>query len=104
MDSKQHPEGLPFSPEGEGWTKQTKQPTSDQRTRLLTSRNIDAMRKHEPDRWDELSVKLSEASLPSRMDPKTGRLRSSLSDEERDKLIALSLLRDKGVVNEGVAT
>jgi len=101
---KQHPDGLPFPPVGEGWTTNNELPVANQRTFLLTSKNIEAIRKHNEDRWEELSAELTLKVPPSKIDRKTGRMTSSLSDDERQRLLALALFVDKGVVREVFAT
>lgn len=99
-----HPEGLPFAPEGQGWTTPPVDPPfTDTRVRLLSLPNIMAMRKHNGPVWDSLDSDLTVKMNAVPVNDKGKRLFRRvprITDDERDRLIALALLVDKGVVRE----
>lgn len=95
MDVAQHPEGLPYPPEGMGWTTGDTIPASGDRARLLTRVNIEALKINEPVDWD---AALSRLPADKVRDPRSGRFINRMTDDERQRLTALAILVEKGVV------
>jgi hypothetical protein len=96
------PEAEPFEPEGLGWTKtNTDVPQSFTRVTLLTDHNVTSVRHNHPVEW-AAAMEAIEAALPERKvrDQRTGAFINSVSVQEQERLVALSLLVDLGVVGE----
>lgn len=93
-----HPEVLPFEPEGNGWTTVEPVPTVSRRPLLLTSNNIAAIRRNHPIEWTAKAETLGAVGITGR-DPRTGRP-TGLNEDEIERLIALRILVDRGVITD----
>ena len=94
-----NPEGLPFPPEGLGWTKtDTEIPRSFSKVTLLTDHNVAAVRSNHPTEWEQAMDAIGDVSPPPTRNQRTGAFTSGLSTQERERLVALSLLIEHGAI------
>lgn len=101
MTNDEHPERLPFKPEGMGWTEEDRLPKAiTGRALLLTETNLKAVENNHPTEWGVSMTSLIEIAPKTRRDRTTGRPIPSYSEDEMRRLVALKILVDHKVVNE----
>jgi hypothetical protein len=99
LTPNKHPEGLPFAPEGPGWTEESDLiKPSGSRIRLLSEHNIVAVHNNNSVAWEAAFD-----ALPGESRDRAG-IKRGLTEEERRRLATLAILISKGVVSESEVT
>lgn len=95
----QHPEGLPFQPVGPGFTKPDETRSFGPiRSLLLSDHNIASIRRNNENEFGTAMFALRQTVPVVARDPRTGLVRKGFTEQELERIAALSVLVMKGVV------
>ena len=95
----QHPEGLPFQPVGPGFTKPDEiRSYGPIRSLLLSEHNVESIRRNNENEFGTAMFALKQIAPLAKRDPRTGLVRRGFTDQELERIVALSVLVTKGVV------